>query len=682
MYLAFRCCYCCCSTTRNICSVYLFHHLCHTDVIRRTGTHDDVIHHNTNSNRLYLFARSFHNGIVKRILFELRKQQRQKQSINIVTITRTSRKDSAVTTMSSSSYNNNSNNEIRIGTWNILSYDDEYDSDYGCPLSIAVCSSSNDEDTNTTTSNNTSNTASIRSSNRTTCIQQRYERVWTVLEELHQQYDVLCLQEVSDTFFAIQQQQSSMSMVSSNWTVLHRNVECALLLSKASHFQLVQTMNITGVPNLSGCNALPMVLLQQQQEYLDSTSSNSNSTTNDITYLVGSVHVQASVTNMSLWYQSAIDAILRSITVAVPDLFHSNESTNTNTNDTNQKKLPVTMIIIGGDFNQNLTSSSSTTSMTTLESPPNNWSLIAASPLTIPIQGTTQKEYNYMGNYDGFLFSTVSHLFWTTNATTISMNRTWNDQEEKNYQSTTDVWSLNVTNTSVLMKGFMPKVVYGFPQTQDVTIQETAQFAIAKTTTTTMAQDNGNNDLHTTNTSLSNFTLWNATSLFDDTMLPDDIQLLFSPASTFNYDDENVTVIVVPNSNPITESLSDHLLVSATFSVSAMKPLSLTGNDNNSTNDLVNNTSTTSSTNNMTTITNTTNEENDNKTNTTKSMDESFLSKVSPIGRVGIYIGIVVVLLVGIRLIVWKCSSSCISRQKSGQQHYDRSLTSSPHSIQ
>ena len=469
---------------------------------------------------------------------------------------------------------------LRIGTWNILSFDDEYNIEYGCPLSIAWCPDRNE----TTTAN---------------CTRQRYERIWNVLEEQTENFDIVCLQEVSDEFFTIQQQQAEESL-SSNWTVVERNQECAVLKSNASPWQIVTSFNVTNVPSLSGCRDLPMVVLQSPQQQ---QQQQQNST---ISYLVGSVHVQASVPNMSVWYQATIAAILNTTNYYLGEEEEMGKVEEEG-GGTDWMQYPVLMIV-GGDFNHNLTSptTNNNNATTTIESPPEPWTLVA--PTDILVLGTTQKEYNYMGLYDGFLVSSTSMLL---------QQQPLNATDSTNL---TDRWSFNATNTSVYMKGFMPKVVYGFPQDENRTIQTTAQFALISTT-----QDNR--------------TFWNATMMFvpeytNDTL--SDLQLLFSPSSDFTSANDT---IVVPSSHPIHEALSDHLFVSATFTASS--PSSH------------NNSSTTTSTN--TTKNNDNNStSNGNDTIDTTSKSSTFLSQLTPFGRTCVYMSLAVM-----AFLVLRCCCCC-----------------------
>ena len=501
---------------------------------------------------------------------------------------------------------------LRIGTWNILSYEDEYSIEYGCPLSISFCPKDNE----------TTVTTQVPSINN--CTRQRYQRIWNMLEQQEDQYDIICLQEVSDDFLAVQQP----SVVTSNWTVVHRNQECVLLLSNASAFHIITTYHITSIPNLSGCDALPMVVLQQQ-----------SSSSSQLSYLVGSVHVQASVTNMSVWYQSTIDAILNT---TYDEIITETTEKNTTVN-TDWMEHPV-MIIVGGDFNHNLTTSSTlspfNTTTTASDILPHHWTLVAPSPKEIIVQGTTQKEYNYMGVYDGFLASTTSMMLQYPSSlinTTTRMST-----------SNITIWNSSVTDTLVHMNGFMPKVVSGFPQQENRTIQTTAQFAL----------------ISKSSYSDTKTTFWNATMVENyfnstgrnKTETLSNLHLIFSPSSNFMV--PNAMIAILPYSHPIHDALSDHLFVAASFTFSATS-LSLDSSSNS----------------NASTGSNSTN----NESSITKS--STFLSQFTPFGQACVYIGMILVGSFIVRLL-WKCccrrNSSFSTSSKLYQPEFDRVLTDTP----
>jgi Endonuclease/Exonuclease/phosphatase family len=365
--------------------------------------------------------------------------------------------------------------ELRVGTWNVLSFADEYDADFGCPLSIAICP--NDD---------TSNLSGYRSA----FTQQRQQRIWNRIESLYDALDVLCLQEVQEDFLSLHNTSAS------HWTMVQQSTECAIFISKAAVFHLKTSYNVTNIPNLSGCASVPIVVLLPPS-YNASWSDASPS------YLIGSVHVQASVTDMDAWYQSAWDAIYKS-TIALEDWRPAN---------------PV-WVILAGDFNHNLTAPSNGT----------RWTQVAVGNESL-LPGTTQKEYNYMGNVDGFLISSAP-LFNVS-------------------QKDATLLRLEASNVSCHLEGFMPKVVQGFLQGN--VVQEAAQFSLA------WIKDEEN---------LTQF--WNESQLQDFAMnrssndTPSLLQLLFSESSSFVSSD---LVQVVPNSNPFSQALSDHLLVTATFGV-------------------------------------------------------------------------------------------------------------------
>jgi hypothetical protein len=223
---------------------------------------------------------------------------------------------------------------IRVGTWNVLLMDDEYHTSWGCPLQIALCSSSNDT--------------------QVACTRQRRQRVWDAMEGQSDILDVLFLQEVEDDFLQLQSS-------SSNWTTVARSGECAILLSTKSRFQVMSVYEVA-LSDLSGCSSVPMALLAVG-------ASNNNSVV-----AVGALHVKASVSDMDLWYATACATF-------------QNDSSH-------RRRIP---FIIGGDFNHNLTSTTTTVL-------PLGWRLVYATNVE-PLLGTTQKEQNWMGNFDGFLVS-------------------------------------------------------------------------------------------------------------------------------------------------------------------------------------------------------------------------------------------------------------------------------------
>lgn len=249
---------------------------------------------------------------------------------------------------------------VRAATWNVLLQGDEYDPEYGQPLSIKLCAGREDA-----------------------CTLTRWERVWSVIEEKASAVDVLLLQEITDTFLGLQP-------VDSSWTLVRRSGECGVLMSGRSNFTVTTTFDVA-MPGLSGCPAVPMVLL-------------------DDAFAIGSVHVRASVTNRTAWYSSAVQALTGALSGASP-----------------------TRALLGGDFNHNLTEVGATFTL------PTSWTL-AYDPNIQPILGTSQKEYNYMGMFDGFFLSPAIVPF----------------------------------NPKAMVRGFMPKVVQGLPQNGQ--IQEYAQF--------------------------------------------------------------------------------------------------------------------------------------------------------------------------------------------------------------
>jgi hypothetical protein len=364
---------------------------------------------------------------------------------------------------------------LRVGTWNVLSFGDEYDADFGCPLSVAIRPV--DDMTNLPC-------------NRSTFTQQRQQRIWNRIESLHDALDVLCLQEVQDDFLSLYDRAAS------QWTMVQQSTECAIFLSNASAFHRLTSYNVTNIPSLSGCASVPMVVLQPSSDKPSESSE----------YLIGSVHVEASVTDMDAWYQTAWDAIYNRSLSLEPDDW--------------RQKNPV-WVILAGDFNHNVTAPTNGTT---------KWNPVAVGNESISLlQGTTQKEYNYMGNFDGFIISSTP-LF----------------------NADPSPFRLEASNVSSTVDGFMPKVLQGFRQGN--VLQEAAQFALAWV-------ESGSEK------NLTQF--WNESQLQDFAMhrssndTPSHLQLLFSASSSFS----TSAFVVVPNSNPFSQALSDHLLVTATFGI-------------------------------------------------------------------------------------------------------------------
>jgi hypothetical protein len=308
---------------------------------------------------------------------------------------------------------------LKVATWNVLLEEDEYNLQWGNPLSIAFCGGGN----------------------QSACLFARWRRIWDQLESLpddNNNNDVALLQEVQDGFLQLQSPLS-------NWTVWHRMGECAILGRRNDVVNLtVHAKYEVNVPGLSGCPAVPMVVMSSAADK-DNTQIH-----------LGSLHVAASIPNLTEWLD----------TVALP-------SFRTGTNN-------ATRIILGGDFNHNLTD------VPAIMGQEQGWSVVRSSSNN-PLEGTSQKEDNWMGNFDGFL-----------------------------------VYGMEAQrDPSVLLQGFMPKVVQGYPQHGDV-IQEVGQFQWEEQTS----------------------------------------KLLFSAKSSIR---NLATVKEIPKSHPVKEALSDHLLVTATF---------------------------------------------------------------------------------------------------------------------
>jgi hypothetical protein len=287
------------------------------------------------------------------------------------------------------------------------------------------------------------------SDNKQACTLERRRRVWDTIENNTLGMDVLCLQEADDAFFNVQSEFS-------NWTTVARSGECSVLLWDASGFRVSDVYDVA-LSGLSGCPSVPMVTL------LRSNSSNGES---EKAVAVGSLHLKSSLSNVENWYKMAAVAFRNA--------------------SSQQKGLPH---IVGGDYNHNLTS---------VLALPMGWQLAYGTddddvePLLF---GTTQKERNWMGNFDGFFMSTKVA-----------------DQIDEGSETIL----LLPQNVKATVAGFMPKVVRNLPQNGE--IQTTAQFDV----------------------------------------VPNGGELLFSANS-------NAPFQPVPLSNPRTQVMSDHLLVTAAF---------------------------------------------------------------------------------------------------------------------
>jgi len=337
---------------------------------------------------------------------------------------------STPTNISNASLSHGNNQMLRVGTWNILLPEDEYNPSWGCPIQIHLCGSTQES--------------------RTNCTRQRQLRIWEAIEHRADDLDVLCLQEVEDTFLELQPREglgdNNTTSSKSSWEMVARSGECAIFVSESSRQQW-ELVNATDVymPSLSGCPSVPMISLEQRR------ANNSNVVN------VASLHVKASVSNMTAWYESAADAI-----------------------DQRIESVEGYSIILGGDFNHNMTRNVQL---------PTDWDLVHSDTEQLQLKGTTQKEYNWMGMFDGFL---VRHGNGT----------------------------LLLQDVSTVTAGFMPKVVHLHGISQGLVQRVDAQFKTEYSSTL----------------------------------------LLFSETGQDPFE-------AVPQSNPKTEALSDHLLVTAVYLV-------------------------------------------------------------------------------------------------------------------
>jgi hypothetical protein len=398
---------------------------------------------------------------------------------------------------------------LRIGTWNVLLQADEYDPVYGCPLQIVLCNRQNitpDE-----------------------CTRARWRRVWKAIEERSATLDVLSLQEVEDKFLAMQN-----TYESSNWTLIHRSGECALLLSSSysNHYQVVATYNLT-LPDLSGCPFVPLAVLQYQHPVTTGTVAS---------IAVGSVHVQASVSNMTAWYGTAVTAIRNATTTILREQQAQQFFTRGTTSVHSPRSL---FAILAGDFNHNLTNDLSVTQQQLL---PDHWRLVYADAAAVDnnttLHGTSQKEENWMGNFDGFF---LSPLLSCHDDATIPCGIQHNTELQQLQLAT-------VTEAIALVEGFMPKVVQGLTRNTNNN---------GSTSRTTSAAQFGVT-IDGRNIISSRAALENLLRSLDNSTEQDDLQLLFSATSDFS-SNEDMIHYIVPKSNPNSQALSDHLLVSASF---------------------------------------------------------------------------------------------------------------------
>lgn len=398
-------------------------------------------------------------------------------------------------------------NTIRVGTWNVLLQGDEFEPDYGTPLQIAVCS------------------------DQVECTRARHERVWDVLEDRAPTLDVMLLSEADDSFKALQN--------NSKWTLVHESGDCALYISKFSIFSVVTTFS-TMLNDLSGCPSVPMAILCPAT-IIDGSSASF--------FIVGSVHVKASVENMTDWYASAAPIILETTGSVVHNITSGIASVSSSDRypipppiivDTNGSVVPSGMthflsssllsmsFILGGDFNKNLTE----TIM-----PDSRWNIVyAKNNADVLYHGTSQKEYNWMGSFDGF-WVTVPLEFTVGNN---NFEDYYNDAFWAPYHPESTM--LQTSDTVAHLNGFMPKVVQGL--LQGGIVQSVSQFAV----------------LYGVNDSVipaDQILQWATNS-------KDDLRLAYSASSTFDGSGETIDI---PMSNPLTEVLSDHMMVTSTFTV-------------------------------------------------------------------------------------------------------------------
>jgi hypothetical protein len=375
---------------------------------------------------------------------------------------------------------------IRVGTWNVLLPSDEYDPAYGCPLQIALCSSS--------TSTSHANDSSIQMT-REECTLARQERIWQTLQDRAASLDVVAVQEVDLNFLQL------LNRTNSSWIVVQQSGECAILLSTYSNYYAVASYTVE-LPRLSGCPSVPLTIFQTDD--IDAGDSAANVS---MSYIVGSIHVQASVTDMDDWYNVS-EQLLCNTTISVL----------TASSDDVVRSSTRFALIVAGDFNHNLTDAK----------PRNHWQLVYATNNANLSHGTTQKEYNWMGVFDGFW---VSPPFQHAGGVTDKMT-------PQGVTRPYDSMLLQAVNVQAFIEGFMPKVVYHLPQLDSVE-QTKAQFAVL---------------------SRHNYSLVSRDRILEWNDADEDLVLAFSESNDFG-----AGVFILPHANPYTQVLSDHMMVTATF---------------------------------------------------------------------------------------------------------------------
>jgi len=224
---------------------------------------------------------------------------------------------------------------------------------------------------------------------QSSCVAGRWQRLWGKLEEVQQsqKLQVVLIQEIEDGFLQLQPS-------GSKWEMAIRSGECAILVSSDTKVHRTYELGVNelpfdGISGLSGCPAIPMAVVSLNEE-------------EDIH--VGSVHLRASV-DLATWFDMVLP-------------------TQTPSNGT---------MILGGDFNQNLTEFDTV----------HDW-LVLDIDVEKNLLGTSQREYNWMGNLDGFIMYSAGKVIEHTKP------------------------------TAPIQEGFMPKNVKGYPQ--GGAVNEVAQF--------------------------------------------------------------------------------------------------------------------------------------------------------------------------------------------------------------
>ena len=153
---------------------------------------------------------------------------------------------------------------VRVGTWNVLLVEDEYNPDYGTVLQGLLCGT------------DPTSPAAIN------CTKTRREHIWKYLDANEAKMDVIALQELEDGFLSLQP-------AASPWKLASRSNQCALFVHTSFSLEYNTNVSDWSLPT-SGCDALPLVTVRSDV---------------GSTLTIASIHVPASGVNMTQWYQEA-----------------------------------------------------------------------------------------------------------------------------------------------------------------------------------------------------------------------------------------------------------------------------------------------------------------------------------------------------------------------------------------